>query len=233
MLNVETDPSVIADLRGLLGTGYKMPIPFVNQNRQADGVASTSKAITVRITPDMGFAVKRLVYAPFASVETSNTALDHSNVTGPGDTAVVANAAVPAYTFGTKIVSYQTQLDSVQRQQYLLDCKTNLDDWQIHRWLMSGTAIQNANIYAYNWVHVEDFSGLSVERLREVKVAGDNIVSGIPIVGSWGTEHIWTITATTANAAFNHYTFIITYKTLVVGPSGIDVVNVDPHAVSA
>jgi hypothetical protein len=205
-LSVETDPAIISDLTALVSTGYQMPIPFVYVNRQST-TASTSQAITVKVTPDMGFAVKQLIYAPFNSTENVNTALDHDNRNG------------------AKLLTYMTQLDSVNRQQYTLNCQTNYwDDWTLHRKLMTKTVIQDRDIYQYNWVHVEDFSDLSIG----LDINQDNMFSGIPIMGPQGSERIWTMSGTSANAAFAHYTFIVAYKTLIVGPGSIIVVAAPP-----
>ena len=207
-LAVETDVGIIAELNALVSAGYQMPIPYVYCNKQSTA-ASTTSAITVKVTPDMGFSVKQLVYAPFNAIENTYLSLDHDNRNG------------------AKIISYQTQLDSVQRQQYVINCTTNLwDDWNLHRRLMRETVIQNRDIYQYNWVHVEDFSDLSVG----LDIPKENIFSGIPIVGPQGSERIWTMAANTANAAFNHYTFIVCYKTLVVGPGTIMVVSAPPSS---
>ena len=46
-------------------------------------------------------------------------------------------------------------------------------------------------------------------------------VSGIDI----GTGQQWVFAATKANAALNHYTFLVTYKSLVILPGAINVNN--------
>ena len=92
------------------------------------------------------------------------------------------------------------------------------------RKFFKGTAIQSQDIFQYNWVHIEDFSDLSISREDELKPAPkDNIISGLPIGFAPGGEHLWTITSTTADAVLKHYVFILTYKTLTVAPGMIEV----------
>lgn len=212
-LALETDPDVINDLRSQATKGFQLPIPFVSVRKYTDGGGS-DKSITMKITPDMGFAVKRLVYAPFNVQEKWNTGFDHDN------------------RAGGKIQTYQTSLDSINRQQYPVDC-TWYQDWDLHKWLFVNTPVQSRNIYQYNWVHVEDFSDLSVERKGELRPQcnPDNIIAGMPIVQNGLTERIWNIHTTAGGAtAYTHYMCIIGYKTLIVGGGAVDVLSMPPSA---
>ena len=201
-LSVETDVEVIRDITSLSRGGFQLPILYVYCRR--DTYTGTTPAITVKITPDMGYMVKRLIFSLFNGTEQFETSYDHDN------------------RAGAKLASYVTQLDSVNRQQYTIQCATaSADDWRLHQRLCKGTAIQNRDIYQYNWFHCEDFSELSTTRERELlPINRDNLVSGLPIVGPHGSERIWTLSGTTTNATYFHYTFIVAYKTLIVSPDG-------------
>ena len=214
-LAIETDPVIVKELMELQMRpgGYQMAFPHVYCNTQNPTGASTTFSITAKATPDMGFLLKRIVYGIFNNTDSLNTCQDHSNVAG------------------AKISSYNTQLDSVPMQQYLVQCgsgTTTFDDWKLNERLCKGTAIQSTNVYQYNWFHCDDFSDLSVERLKELGVPKESVVSGIPILNPSGSERIWTITATCANAQYKHYVFFVTYKTMVITPSAVMVVNVPP-----
>jgi hypothetical protein len=56
------------------------------------------------------------------------------------------------------------------------------------------------------------------------------VYSGISIQGPQGSDRTWTISSPQgmANVLFNHYTFIVTYKTMIITPTGIQVVNLPP-----
>jgi hypothetical protein len=144
-LAVETDSAIVADLVAHTNSGYQMPIPFVN-SYVVQGTG-TSQSVTVKITGAMGFLLKRIIYAPFNNPERLNTALDHDNRTG------------------TKISSYQTQLDSIVQQQYMVDCSSAnglYEDWNLHRKYCKGSTIQSRDMYQHNWFHLEDYSGMSI-----------------------------------------------------------------------
>ena len=144
-LATENDPVITDDLMKLQNAGYQMAIPWVYCNRQVT-TAATALNITVKVTPDMGFMVKQLVYAPFNNTnsETLNTAQDHDNHTGG------------------KIQSYQTTLDSVTRQQFLLSCGAAAggatsgiyDDWKLQSRVCRGTEsspVISSNTTGFTW----------------------------------------------------------------------------------
>ena len=213
-LALETDDAIISDLLALQHKGYEMAIPAVSSNKQVS--TGTSIAITVKVTPDMGFLLKQIVYAPFNAEDAKlTTSQDHNN------------------RLGVKLMTYNTQLDSRPRQNYLLSCATNVfDDWKMHERFCKGTAIQNRDIYQYNWFHCEDFSDMTLKTMSAFDVPSDNIISGRPIVEANGSsERIWTVYGTGA-AALTHYTFIVTWRTLIVSPTSVMVVNTPPRGAS-
>lgn len=208
MLSLETNIGIISGLTAKLSSsGYKLPIPYVSMNRILSP-ASTSLGLTVKIGPEYGWSLKRIIYAPFgyATTETKHLAFDNMNAGG------------------AKIASYTTTLDSMPLQPYTIDCST-LSDYALHKPFLKGTAVQNSELYQYNWFHCDDFSGLTLESESKLPVPKDNIVAGIPIVGPHGSERIWGISGTQANAVFANYVFIVSYRTLMVTPSGIMVTS--------
>src|SRR6185437_8159839 len=115
-LAVETDPVIIKELMELQMRpgGYQMAFPHVYSNT-TNTTAATTFSYTAKATPDMGFLLKRIIYGCYNNVDSLNTCQDHSNVAG------------------AKISSYNTQLDSVPLQQYLVQCGSGtntFDDWK-------------------------------------------------------------------------------------------------------
>ena len=211
-LALETNDDIINDLLTLQRTGYEMAFPSVSSNKQAT-TASTTQSITVKVTPDMGFLLKQIVYGIFHTTDDSlGTSQDHDNRNG------------------SKLVSYQTQLDSRPQQNFVVRCGTNIyEDWKLNERFCKGTAIQSRDIYQYNWFHCEDFSDMTVTTLDEMGVPKENVISGRPIVEANGSsERIWTIAGTSVSAAYKHYTFIVTWRTLKVTPSAVMVLNTPP-----
>src|SRR6185437_5016346 len=216
---MENDPTVISDLIALQQTNYQMAIPFLSLSRQPAPTIGTNLAVTVRVTPEMGFMLKQIVFGIFRASETLYQSCDHNNL------------------LGVRLGSYNTMLDSVQRQQWIQSCGGTggtvgvYDDWKAHQRLCKDTAIQSRDIYQYNWFHCDDFSDLSESRVQELKVPKENLVSGIPIQGAHGTERVWTISSGSglSNAEqWNYYSFIVTYKTMTITPSAIIVTAKPP-----
>src|SRR5689334_11081362 len=96
-------------------------------------------------------------------------------------------------------------------QEYNVDC-TQLDDYNLQREYLKDKVLQNANIYQYNWYHMDNFNGVSFEN--------SNLESGLDL----SIEQKWDIYCTTTNAQYNHYDFVVTQKMLTVSSAGITVI---------
>ena len=136
-LQIENDPDIMRDLQHMQAAAYQVAIPWVTVQKQSIA-PSTFLALTSKITPDMGFMVKQLVFGIFRADETLYRAQDHSNLDG------------------VRLGSYQTSLDSITRQQQVVSCggaggtAGMYDDYKQHFRLCRGTALQNRNVYQYN-----------------------------------------------------------------------------------
>ena len=200
-LATETNPAVIAGLREQITTsGLKIHFPFITVNKFTT-TASTNQVVSIRIGRDKGEVLKKIIHSVFHNTETLFSALDNGNVDG------------------AKVSSYYTMLDSVRLQEYSPLCTTPYEDYALMKPMLKETALPSRSIYQYDWFHCDDFSGLTVADEKYLPVSKDNLISGIPL----SVERAWVFAATTANAAFNHYTFIVTYRTLVITAGGIDV----------
>jgi hypothetical protein len=200
-LATETNPEVLSGLQGqIMSGGLKIHFPFITVNKYT-ATAATNQVVSIRIGRDKGEILKKVIHSVFHGTETTYTALDHSNVDG------------------AKVASYYTMLDSVRLQEYTPVCASPYDDYALMKPMVKETAIASRNIFQYNWFHCDDFSGLTVADEKHLSVSKDNLLSGLPL----SVERTWVFAATTANSAFNHYTFIITYRTVLITASGIEV----------
>jgi hypothetical protein len=127
-LAIENDPEIVQDLLTHQAGNNQLAVPWVYSNRQSPA-ASTYLALTVKVTPDMGFMVGRMIYGLFPADETKYNAQDHSNLEG------------------VNIGAYQTMLDSLPRQTYPVSCggagggiAKMYDDWKLHARLCRGTS---------------------------------------------------------------------------------------------
>ena len=197
-LACEQNPLITINLQAQIrAAGVKIAIPyaFVNKNVVA---TSNSQVVNIMIQPDRGSLIKKIVHAVFDPNEALNVCVDHSNLAG------------------SKIERYYTQLDSVREQENDIDCKTNFDDYSVHRPILQKSCLQTRNMYQFHWFHMQDYSGLNITSKEGLTVPSENLVSGMPVEG--GKTWVFSGTATTA-AAYNHYTFVICYQYLVIKPT--------------
>ena len=80
--------------------------------------------------------------------------------------------------------------------------------------------------YQRNWVHVDDWSTLTVDSEKKLNVPAENVVSGLDMANG----HTWTFecTATAFAAQLQHYTWIIGYKRLQINPGEIRMLTSAP-----
>lgn len=154
--------------------------------------STTTGAVSnqVQLTSQYGMRCKRIMYVPYNSVETTNTALDHCNFDG------------------AKITSYQTFLDSVPLEDYPLSCLQpttdgtihGLDDWKSNYDYLNGSAYTNSANYQLNWVHFDSFSNPK----RGSMLLPENLqFEGIDL----SMPRTWSVTATCKIATLNHFIF--------------------------
>jgi len=112
----------------------------------------------------------------------------------------------------TNIVSYYTMIDNERRQQF--DVVTaNDDDIDYVKDNLEGSLVTaNCDIYRYNWIVLEKFDDNNDSKF-------DCVESGL----SLDVERKWDFVGTTASNNYNHYSFIVTTKTLSITPDGIAV----------
>ncbi len=200
-LAVEQNALLIRDLtETLMNGGFTLAIPFITVSKTTVG-ASTSQTVSIRIGGDKGQRLKKIVHAVFNPVESKNTSSDHIN------------------TAGAKVTSYQTRLDSTTLQNYVVTC-ANYMDWALHPRMITDTALLSSYVYQYHWFHCDDFADINTPQ-SDMPVPKENLVAGITL----DVERLWSFSATTAAAtAFQHFTIIITYKTLRITSLGVDVI---------
>ena len=150
--------------------------------------------------------MKRLVYAPFNSVESLNTAYDHQNFDG------------------AKVTSYQTYIDSQPLQDSVLSCKQpvvggviGMDDYRENRMHLRASAIENSVVYYENWCHVDSFSQ---PKRGKILLPSENIMEGLDL----SAPRQWTITAA-CTAAMNHYIFGTFVRKIQTSPAGTQVIT--------
>jgi hypothetical protein len=148
----------------------------------------------------------------------------------------------------SKVQVFYTMLDNERLQEFNLVC-ANYDDYMLMRDYLKESVLQDADMFYYNWVWIEDFSNIANKKEKEADP--DTLDVGLDL----NIEHKWDFyglqmntlanpavgattgtfvvadnvagsfsTANSNGGSYNHYTFVVTQKLLTVSPSGITVI---------
>ncbi len=203
-LAVDNNQSVSSSFGELVSKGFSTMVPFLTRVKSNIGTVGQG-VISIRLHRGHGAVCKRIYHTLGFVTELGATNLmyDHNNIGG-------TNRATAA-----KLQSYYTMLDNNRLQQFNMDCSLNGgEDWIVNEKYLQKSAIQNQDQYAYNWLHVEDFSYQSIDTAGQK----DNLLSGLDL----SIERKWDFYATDmVTANYNYYTWIVAYKELKITPNMI------------
>ena len=208
-LAFQTDEVIVASVKQKFEQGemsFLVPFQYAWRNTTAaPGVGATTYAnIQLQLNNQFGNKLKRLLHVPMASGEALNQAYDHQNLDG------------------SKILSYQTFLDSVPLQDSVVSCRQpvsggapGMDDYRLNRDLLRGSALENSLAYYFNWHHQDSFSQ---PKRGKVLVPEENILEGLDLT----FPRQWTFSAT-CPVALTHYTFGEFVRQVVATPQGTQI----------
>lgn len=201
-LACDSNPDVINQLQTKIMTeGISMLIPYVHTYKQPTTNAP-NYTISQRFNTGHGRRLLKIYHAPFANPETANATYDHNNK-------------------GTaKVNRFYTTLNDTRLQEY--DFETaNRDDYRHLQPKLKGSVIQTSDMFYYNWVWIEDFTGY--EDMSTAPDNKENLVTGIDL----SKEVKWEFYAQSVNngaaATYNCYTYAVTQKLLTITSQGMTV----------
>lgn len=197
----ELRPEVIQGLRSKISSGgMSLTIPYTYSWKTA--LFSERQNITLKFNRAHGKRLQRIYHTLFQKNETKNTCYDHDS------------------RGARKATTFYTTLDGHRLQEFNIDCSEE-EDYMLMKSKLQGSAVMNADIYKYNWVWCDDFTG---DKPLWQKDWGS--VCGLDL----GEERTWEFVgdAITVNAApdaldsYNHYTFAVCQRDLRITSSGLD-----------
>lgn len=191
-LSCEMNYAIAAPLiEKVVTQGVSIVIPFVYASKYTAS-AATNQIVSLRLNGAYGHHLKKIYHAVFHQTETIATQYDCSNEAR------------------TRVVSYYTQVDNIRRQDFDVVTARNDDFEYVRRWLKGKVAISNMGIYRLHWFVLDKFDD---DRDTET----DCVDSGL----SLAVEKKWDFVATTASAAYNHYSFAIVTKYVTMASGGV------------
>jgi len=193
-LAVEKNPEVTNSLRERIASGgLNILFPYVHYEKNARNGGNQN--VTLRFNRAHGLRLLKIYHSIFHSVEESDTAYDHNNING------------------AKCTYYYTMLNNERQQEYNVEC-AQLDDYNLHRKFLKDKVLQTANMYQYNWFHLDNYTGDVDIYNPENK---DSLETGLDL----SIEQKWDIFCNTVSANYNHYSFAIVQRMLTITPAGI------------
>jgi hypothetical protein len=191
-LKVEQNPAIIQGFQQKLQSpeGLTIVTPYVYTTKVNTGASSTSSSINFRLNRGYGERLLRCLSSVFNNTEQYNTTLDRGNVAS------------------AKVTSYRTLINSVQLQDYSIDC-TRSEDWLVNSDLLEGSSITSSNQYKYLFTHIDDFSGKSSVLDEE---GDDTLISGRDV----SEEQLYQIVYNTVSGQYNLFTVLVMQRTLMI-----------------
>lgn len=203
-LAIEQNQGIVNDIMSLYKSGQlKVHIPYTVGIR----TPTTSTAANVQLTfnESYGRKLKRIMHTVWNNTESVNTQYDCQNF----------NAS--------KIISYNTYLNSQQLQDMLLYCylpnnasvpaaSVGLDDWKYNKRFAKDSVILNAGVYQLNWAHIDSF----VNSDKNKDVPEENIDDGLDMKAVGQVQ--WQLQATTATANLVHYDYATFSREFIATP---------------
>jgi len=201
-LAVQSDEGMKSALKGKFSQGLTYAIPWTYAFKNSNG--NTAQNITIQFDLGSGQALNKIIHSVFNNTESVNTAYDNSNIDG------------------AKVKTYYTQLNGRRLQDITIDCQSSsglYTDYMQQKRMLKGSVLTSRNIYQYNWFHCDDFTEMpAVANQSDM----NNVISGIPL-GPMPIQ--WTFVGVSmANATFQHYTYAVFSKKLMVSPTMVDII---------
>src|SRR5690606_32266215 len=188
-------------------TGESYLIPYVQAFKNNNQTASQN--ISIQLDQGNGRVLQKVYHAPY-NQEQFDMMYDHCN------NGRVANADV-----AQKVQQYYTQLNGQRIQDITINCTSTAVngpflDYMQHRRQLRGSIMQNANIYQYNWFHCDDFTELDNNYVFD---GNSSLIAGIPMSVAPLT---WSFVGVSmANLSFQHYTWFVFVKKLIMSPGTV------------
>jgi len=202
-LAIEKDPMIVESMMSKYNSGQlKYTIPFTYNWRNST-VGAGNNSIQVQLNSNYGKYLKRMLHTAFPASEVLNVAYDHSNWSG------------------SKILSYQTFVDSQPQQDAIVTCVQTsianpnavLDDFRENRDVIRRSgAINSPASFQNNWFHMDKFA----EPSSDPQVSDSQVVDGLDV-----TKPVaWSINVNTANVNLTHYTFAQFLRSMSITSAG-------------
>ena len=193
---VEQNPTIIDQVVGHFnGNGIKLLIDYPITTRLT--ASSSTQNVVIPYVPSYGKTLRKVFHTLWNSTETLSTALDCDN------------------TAHTRVISYNTYLDSTKLQDDLVVTATN-DAWRLNMDICKKSAVLNKAVYDRNFFHCDSFENEDMNKDNKL-LPRENVVAGLPM--DKGLQYQYT--ATTEDTSLVHLNFAIFTREVLINRNGV------------
>jgi hypothetical protein len=184
-------------IQKVMSSGLSLPIGYISGIRQVG--AGASQSLTLPLTAAYGKKILYVATAFFNPAATVNLSKVHSKYAGGGTTNDLST--YNTFINGVPILA-PAGFNGLTSEDYLIANKQYLE----------GSCIQTINDYAYQWLHIDNFSRTKLCELDTAHVDGLDVLS---------QQANWQIQYTFATGAdYQHYIAVVGQKTLSITSQG-------------
>jgi len=210
MLAVETNTELRESVMNKFNNGLMYTIPYVQAFKTSN--LGTTQNISIQLDQGNGHSLMKVIHSIYNAQENLDTMYDHAN------TAIISDVYDNA---NQKVRSYYTQLNGKRTQDINLDCTASgpFLDFMQHRRQLRGSILGHLRVYQYNWFHCDDFCNFD----SNYDQSGDSeLISGIPMsVAPLTWSFVGLNMKATPFNSFQHYTWFVFSKKLIVSPGQV------------
>ena len=208
---IETNPIIVESLlQRVRSEGLQLTIPYV-YSYLYNSPAGSNSSVQQKLNRGHGSRLLSVYHTVFSSNPTNAARFEYDISNNPN--GVTSNA---------KVLTFQSQLDNQNLQEFLVDTSQQ-EDFQLMAPALKGSVVQSSDIYRHSRVWMDSWrQGRTCDYPNHDSM---QIIDGLPL----DEEHQWTIAQTTttqpAGAAagdqgFRQYSFIVVQRDILITADG-------------
>lgn len=205
-LATQEDPIYETMMDERMRAGFTIPINYP-LHAMVNAPEGKTQSVAITYNSGVGNRLVKIYHVPFMFGESENAAYDHHH-------NHVETKRIGSYFI--KLKGSRTTDEDLSTDQ------KNPSAYLHHKHLLEGTVITNANIYHYNFAHVEDLARIGgPKQWRELGFRKDDAEVGISLDQDYKFEFIAQGASGNNIGNCNHYTYAVVQRQLTVNAVGV------------
>ncbi len=211
MLPIETNIDIVTMVKTKFQTsGLTFDIPFVQSWKNSN--QGNAQTINIEFQPGMGRYLEKVYHTLYNITEDYDLSYDRAN------NQTIAGVTDPV--INQKTYQYWTAINGQRQEDLTIDCTFDGGylDYMMHRRNFKSSILSNRDVFQYNWYHCSDYANFSLNKKID-QVNDGTLISGLPLTSSLTWSFVgYKMRNGVNNSNFNHYTFAVFVKRLIISP---------------